>query len=293
MRTALIAIVLAGPTLASATDLTGRELALLRIVIRQQFQSDVHAAHSFGDDLRKDRVAPLELVSADPNVVDQLYGIMTNETNDPYRRFNAARALAYLGDRRCMDILSKTLAGDFAMTSSGFELSEAALCLLYLGYDLPGDFLFTRVPNPLYSELNALLEDPNRPARPIPLYTERYDVSPEPNLPYTKEQVEQIVAQHFGLFSAAVRGPLLTGDVEQRELQLTLDLIAAHVLADAIRVPFPDRHTRWENFTKQMCPDDVMYYFVPGENSPSSIMMEGYVLIRDGRVVAQIATIGP
>ena len=291
MRTALIAILLAGPTLTSATELTGRELALLRIVIRQDFQSDVYTAHRLGDDLRKDRVSPLELVSADPNVVEKLYGIMTDETSDHYKRFNAARALAYLGDCRCVDILSKTLAGEFAMTSSGFELSEAALYLLYLGHDFPDDFLFTRVPNPLYPELNALLDDPNRPAGPTSLYSERYDFSSDPNLPYTKEQVEQIIAQHFGMFSVEVRGPLLIGDVEQRELQWTLDMIAAHVLEDAIRTPFAYCYSQWEDFKKQWRASDLIYYFTPGI-SPSSIWMEGYVLLREGAVVAQIVTRG-
>lgn len=291
MRTALIAILLAGPTLTSATELTGRELALLRIVIRQSIQSDVHVAHVLDDDLRKDRVSPLELVSADPNVVEQLHGIMTDETNDAYKRFNAARALAYLGDRRCVDILSKTLAGEFAMTSSGFELSEAALCLLYLEYDFPDDFLFTRVPNALYPELNALLDSPNRWGGPTSLYSERYDFSSDPNLPYTKEQVEQIVAQHLGWFSAAVSGPLLIGEVEQRELQLTLDLIAAHVVEDAIRAPFASCYSQWENFKKQVRPGDLIYYFTPGM-SLSSIWMDGYVLLRDGAVVAQIVIRG-
>lgn len=292
MRTALIAILLAGPTLTSATELTGRELTLLRIVIRQRFQSDVHAAHRLDDEEREDRVAPLGLVSADPNVVEQLHSIMTDETGDPYKRFNAARALAYLGDQRCIDILSKTLAGEFAGTSSCFELSEAALCLLYLGYDFPDDFLFTRVPNRLYPALNVFLEDPNRPAGPLSFYPERYDFSSDPNLPYTKEQVEQVVAQHFGWFSAAVSGPLLIGEVEQRELQQTLDLIAAHALEDVIRAPFPGRYSQWEDFEKQARAGGLIYYITPGM-SPSSVMMAGYVLIRDGRVVAQIMTIGP
>lgn len=291
MRTALIAILLAGPTLTSATELTGRELALLRIVIRQEFQSEVHTAHGLSDELRKDRVSPLELVSADPNVVKQLYGIMTDETDDPYKRFNAARALAYLGDPRCVDILSKTLAGEFAMSSSGFELPEAAVCLLYVGYDFPDDFLFTRVPNPLYPELNALLDSPNRWGGPTSLYSERYDFSSDPNLPYTKEQVEQIVAQHFGMFCVEVRGPLLICDVEQRELQQTLDLIAAHVLEDAIRVPLAGCYSQWEDFKKQWRASDLIYYFAPGV-SPSSIWMDGYVLLRDGAVVAQIVTRG-
>ena len=55
MRTALIAIRLASPALTSATELTGRELALLRIFIRRDFQSEVHNAHKLGDELRKER----------------------------------------------------------------------------------------------------------------------------------------------------------------------------------------------------------------------------------------------
>jgi hypothetical protein len=97
MNAGLLTMILAGSALSSATDVTGRELALLRVILRQSMSAGQHTAQERGDALTKDRVSPLGLVSNDPNL-DELHGIMTSETNDEYKRFNAARAMAYLGD---------------------------------------------------------------------------------------------------------------------------------------------------------------------------------------------------
>ncbi len=292
MRTAWVAIVLAGAALAPAAELTGRELALMRVILRQSMSMDLHAAHETGDALRIDTASPLGLVSNDPNT-DELCQIMTDEANDPYKRFNAARALAYLGDQRCVDILTETLAGAFAQTSSGFEQSEAAACLLYLGGELPETFLFTRLANPLYAEWNALLDDPNDSVALLAPYSERYDSASDANLPYTKDEVEQIVAEHFRQFSVGVVGPLVTADVEQIELQMILNRVEAGRFDAMLRVPFPGWYDHWRDFEQQMGPDDLLYYFDPGpEPSPDSIIRVGYVLIRDGKVVAELLTFG-
>jgi len=290
MNAVLMTIVLAGSTWASATQVTGRELALLRVILRESMSMDRHAACESSDALRKDRVSPLDLVLNDPNV-DALHKIMTNEANDSYKRFNAARALAYLADMRCIDILKKALAGEFAVSSSGFEQSQAAACLLYLDYDFPKDFLFTRLPNPLYPELNALLEDPNQPlmppGRPVPQYSERYVFSPDPNLPYTNEQVEKVATQYLNM-SVGVFGPLSTGDVQQVELQFILDLTATHESSDLLRLPFADRYDAWRDFKKQMRSGDLLYFFASDGMSPSSVFLKGYVLIRGGQVAAHL-----
>jgi len=283
-------MVLAGSALASATELTGRELALVRVILRQDMSMDQHAAYDANDALMKDRVSPLGLVSNDPNL-DEIHRIMTDEANDEYKRFNAARALAYLGDMRCIDILAKTLAGKFAMTSSGFEQSKAAACLLYLEYDFPEDFLFTRLPNPLDPEFNVFLEDPNNPTSSEMPYSERYDFCSDPNVPYTNQRVAAIVAADlFGGYRdcVRVRGPLTIADAEQRDLQLGLDKIAYWGTSDFARVPFWELEDEWRAFKKQMRAGDLIYFF---KLSMELIRHEwGYVLIRDGAAVAKIKT---
>lgn len=292
MNAVLLTVVLAGSALASATELTGRELALMRVILRRSMSVDQHAAYERGDALTKGRVSPLGLISNDPNL-DELHEIMTSEANDEYKRLNAARALAFLGDTRCIDILARTLAGEFAMTSSGFGQSHAAACLLYLGCDLPKDFLFTRLPNPLYPELNVLLEDPNHPTGPTRMYSERYDYSSDPNLPYTGTQIATIVTASFVYLQrpVKVRGPLTVADIEQRELQFTLDLIAELSIPDWTRVPFRGLEEDWLGFKKQMRAGDLIYYFTTDDVDWRLLAgAEGYVLIREGKVVDMIVT---
>ncbi len=296
MNTILATMVLAGSVFTSATDLTGRELALLRVILRQSMRTDQHAAYESGDALTKDRFSPLELAMSDPNV-EAIHEIVTNEANDEYKRLSAARALAYLGDKRCIDILAKTLAGKFAMTSSCTEQSQAAACLLYLGYDFPKDFLFTKLANPLYPELNAFLPDPNEspippipPIWPQPQYSERYVfTAPDPNFPCPIEQVEKVVAQYVHTPVGAL-GPLSVGDVEQAELQLVLDLTATDKRSDLLRLPFADRYDAWQDFKDQMCAVDFLYFFGSGGMTPSSVFIQGYVLIRNGEVAGHFPT---
>jgi len=292
MNATMLVMVLAGSALTSATQVTGRELALLRVILRQSMSMDRCTAHEKGDALRMDRVSPLGLVSNDPNL-DELHEIMMSETNDEYKRFNAARALAYLGDSRCIDTLAKTLAGEFAVSSSCIEQSQAGVCLLYLNYDFPKDFLFTRLPNAVYPELNALLEDTNHPTGPTMMYSERYDSVSDSNLPYTNDQIAVVVTASFGYapYSARVRGPLTVADIEQRELQFILDLTAEVDNLRWTRVPFCGLEEDWLAFKKQIRAGDLIYYFTAPEIYWSGLAgAEGYVLIREGKIAEMIVT---
>jgi hypothetical protein len=292
MNVGLLVIVLGGSALASATQVTGRELALLRVILRQSMSMDQHVAYEKGDALRKDRVSPLGLISNDPNL-DELGKIMTDEANDEYKRFNAARAMAFFGDARCIDILTKTLAGEFAVSSSCIEQSHAAACLLYLGYEFPKDFLFTRLPNAQYGELNALLDDPNQTAWPAAMYSERYNYSSDPNLPITNEEVGILVRKALGhpIGPVTARGPLWIADVEQRELQSILDTAAERPPLEWIRIPLWDMRDEWLSFKKRMSAGGLLYYFTTDAIDWSMLGgREGYVLIREDKVAEMIVT---
>lgn len=293
MNAAFLAIVLTGSVWASAAQVTGRELALLRVILRQSMSADQHAAYESGDALMKDRTSPLGLVSNDPNT-DALHGIMTDEANDPYKRLSAARVMAYFGDTRCIDLLVKTLAGEFAPSSSGFAQSEAGACLLYLGYDFPKDFLFTRLPNALYPELNALLEDPEQPTEPpYPLYSERYNLARDPNLPYADKEIStQIMRELPRMEPVKIRGPLSVADVMQREVQRSLDEIVSFGMSPWLRIPSAGFYDDWQAFTSQMEAGDLIYYFTTDEMDWSLLGgREGYVLIHEGRIVTMLITI--
>jgi hypothetical protein len=157
MKKILVLITLSITVFAHGSELTIYEKVLLKKVLGQDMSMDVYVAGTLDDDLRKDRVSPLSQALSDCNSANTLIQIMNDENNDVYKRFNAARGLAYLDDVNAVDILENTLLHGFAMTSSGFEQSEAASCLLYVGHDFPEDFLFSRLPNALFPELDIFL----------------------------------------------------------------------------------------------------------------------------------------
>jgi len=286
MRLLTFLILLVGPSLACATELTGRELALLRVILKQDMQSDVRAAVAEPNYVDANDVAPLETALGRCPDADDLHAVMTDAANPPFRRFNASRALAYLGDRRCMKMLSDIAGGDLVLSASAFEQSKAALCLLYLGYDFPAHFLFTRLPNPLYPELNLLLDPPADLNPPNPLYSVRYD-APDP--PYAKEQIEAAVLARLGPYELEIRGPLTTLDVEYRELQRDMEHLAAYKpVSPWISVECWDE---WQSFKAQMREGDLLYYFITDEISWSLLGgCEGYVLIREGQVAHLLVT---
>jgi hypothetical protein len=266
--------------------LTGRELALLRVILRQDMRADVRAAVAEPNYVDANDVAPLETALGRCPSIEDLNDVMTDEANPPFRRFNASRALAYLGDRRCMKRLWDIAGGDLVLSASSFEQSKAALCLLYLGYDFPAHFLFTRLPNPLYPELNLLLDPPADLNPPNPLYSVRYD-APDP--PYSKEQIEAVVLARLGPYELEIRGPLTTLDVEYRELQRDMEQQAAFErVSPWISV---ECWEEWQSFKAQMRKGDLLYYFITDEISWSLLGgREGYVLVREGQVVHLLVT---
>jgi len=285
MRVLAFVIVLVGGVSVYGTELTGRELALLRVVLRQDMQSDVAAAAAATDDVRTERVGPLErALEPCPSVAD-LNDVMTDETADEQTRLNAARGLAYLGDDRCVETLSQTLAGAFATTSSGFEQSKAGLCLLYLLHDFPPHFLFTHLPNPLFPELNTLLDPPRESW--APLYTTRYD---DPNAPYSKDEIEAaFFAWLDAPFDVEIRGPLTVMDMDQRERQLELDMAVAS--GRWVEMPPWLCWCDWQDFEAEMQSGDLIYYFISDEMSwPGLYGLEGYILVREGQVVDVLIT---
>ncbi len=274
MNTALLGVVLVGSALTSGTELTCNDLVLLRVILRQDMAMDARAARAYGDDLGKERASPLELTDA-----QELHAIMADATSDEYKRFNAARVLAYLGDHASEDILNRTLAGEFAMTSSEVEKSSAALCLLYLQCDFPENFAFSRLANTRYPELDALIKKPSQPA--------------DPNVPYSDEQVEAIIGKYIGFgWSFEVRGPLSVIEVEQEALLDILCGIATyHDMKSIPRLPFGYINRAWEGFKSEVRAGDLIYYFISDEQSWQALCgTEGYALIRNAEVVAMIVT---
>jgi hypothetical protein len=274
MNTVLVGLMLAGSTLTTATNLTCNDLLLLRVILRQDLAQDARAAREHGDDLQKDRAAPLELTK-----VEELQAILVDAASDEYKKLNAARKLAYLGDHAGVDILSRTLAGEYAMTSSGMEQSRAGLCLLWLQCDLPENFAFSRLANSLYPELDALLPKASQPA--------------EPNVPYSKEEMEAIIGKFIGLGCCGeVRGPLSVAEVEQEALIDTLCEIAEyHDMRSIPRLPFAYINDAWEELKSEVRAGDLIYFFTSDEESWWALCgREGYALIRDGKVVAMIVT---
>jgi hypothetical protein len=274
MNTVLASLILAGSTLTSATNLTCDDLVLLRVILRQDLAQDAYVARVQGDDVSKDRAAPLGLTS-----VEELQAILADAASDEYKKFNAARKLAYLGDHAGVDILSQALAGEFAMTSSEMERSHAGLCLLYLQCDFPENFAFSRLANSLYPELDALLPKPSQPA--------------EPNVPYSEAEVEAIIGEFIGLGrSAEIRGPLSVAEVEQEALVDILCGIAEyHDMRSIPRLPFGYINGAWEELRSEVRAGDFIYSFTSDQESWQGLYgIEGYALIRDGEVVGVIVT---
>ena len=76
-----------------------------------------------------------------------------NNHSDDIVRLNAARALAYRGNKSGLELLKKCAAGEMIMTSSLFEVNAAALALLILDEELPDKYSETGVADSLYLKL--------------------------------------------------------------------------------------------------------------------------------------------
>lgn len=280
MKALVSAILLTGSSLTTATNLTGNELTLLRIILRQDMARDVAAANASNDTLSKERTTPLRLVSNDPNKSDwsTLRTTVADPNADEHRRFNAARVLAYFGDRVNVDILSKTVQGRFA-TGADEEKGKAALCLVYLECDLPEGFAFSRLASPLYPELDVFVKKPSQAV--------------DANAPYTAEQVQAMVGQFLGMGrSFEVRGPLSIAEVETEELiELLFDIALYHDKRSIPRLPFAYMNDAWQAFTGQIRTGDLIYFFTSDKASWRGLFgREGYALIRDGKVVNVLIT---
>lgn len=137
-----------------AAGLPPREHAVVKLLIKQHFLLALSREGSGKLDVN----SPYRLALYGAENADKLKAILADETRDEYVRLAAAEGLAYLGDNSGTRVLEKSLFGKFALTNSTHEKSEAALSLLFLGYTFPKTFLFSRLVNPLYPELDVLLE---------------------------------------------------------------------------------------------------------------------------------------
>jgi hypothetical protein len=280
MKTLVLAILLTGPSFTTATDLTCNDLALLRVILRQDMARDAYAASVQSDALNRDRAAPLKLVSNDPNQSDwdTLRAIVVDPNADEHRRLNAARVLAYFGDRVSVDMLSKTVQGRFA-AGRDEERGKAALCLVYLECDLPEGFAFSRLANPLYPELDVFVKKSSQPL--------------DANVPYTADEVQAMIGKSFGTNqSFEVRGPLSVAEVEQEMLMEVLCAIADYNDMRSIpRLPSSWMGEAWHDFKAEIRAGDLIYFFTSDKASWRALIgREGYALIRDGKVVDMLIT---
>jgi hypothetical protein len=280
MRTLVLAILLGGPVLPAATELTCNDLALLRVILRQDMARDACAANVQSDALDQERAAPLTLVSNEPNQSDwdTLRALVADPNADEYRRLNAARVLAYFGDRGSVDLLSKTVQGRFA-AGRDEDKGKAALCLVYLECDLPEGFAFSRLAHPRYPELDIFVKKSNPPV--------------DANAPYTAEEVQAMIGR-FGMAGFfEVRGPLSLAEVEQEMLMEVLCAIANYNFMGSLpRLPSAGwMGEDWSDFKKDIRADDLIYFFTSDKESWHGLIgREGYALIRGGKVIRVLIT---
>jgi hypothetical protein len=271
-------ILLAVCTVTAAAKPTGNELMLLRMTLRQEVTADVQAAAQSADAVEQARTAPLEAILAGVPDRNALYVTMTDPANDTAQRFNAARALAYLGDARSIPVLTSTLQGQSRLAAGGTEKSKAALCLLYLGYDFAPDFAFSKIPTPLYAELDALIKAPSPPLSTSSVYT--------------SEQLQATLKLYLATaYLVNVWGPLAVLEVEQESLASLLRSAAEGSGAYTLRIPFGMQAYEWEDFKAQIRKTDLIYHFRSEDAAwAAHDGCEGYALFRGGQVVATLLT---
>lgn len=278
MKALISLTILVGSAAASAAALTGNELVLLRMILRQEMAADVQAAGGLTGMAAGSRAAPLQTALLEIPRVHELHAIVADHMQDTITRFNAARALAYFGDTRSIEFLSGVLGGQSRYFANGTEQGRAALCLLYLGCDLPDGFAFSKLTPALYPELDALLDKP--------------DGRLEPSSPYSKVQLETAIALYLASgYPVTVRGPLCVLTAEQEALATVLCDVAEHDRTDVVRVAFGNQAYEWEEFKDQIREGDLLYHFRSDDDAwQAQEGSEGYALIRRGEVVALILT---
>lgn len=148
-------------SISHSAELSARETVLVRVILGQQIKMRLHLWQQSETGKENPQKHPFAIALS--NAKDKEQQLLTEFAALPERqRLAHAQALAYLGNDAGVDVLKMAafpskVMGPF-MTSSGFEISESALCLLYLESDFPDSFQFSKVPNPLYSELDELLK---------------------------------------------------------------------------------------------------------------------------------------
>jgi regulation of enolase protein 1 (concanavalin A-like superfamily) len=278
MKAMISLVVLLASGAISNAALTANELMLLRVVLRQDMTADVQAAATSTDPLAKNRVAPLETALLGVPNVQELLATTADETADLLKRLNAGRALAYFGDTRCIEFLATIPQRQSRSLEKGPARSQAALCLLYLGYEFPSDLAFRKLTPLTYPELDAFVREPTRSLSPSSLYT--------------GEELQATLALYLASpYSVIVRGPLSLVEVEQESLAVILRSIAKDGRTDALRIPFGDQYSEWQRFQAQVRTGDLVYGFTSEDAAwQAQKGSEGYALIRGGQVVTVILT---
>lgn len=168
--TVALGALLALTCVANAVELSDRERCLVKVVLGQQLKMRLRGWES--SEAAKDGSDKHPFALALSNAKDKEKRLLTEfETLPERKRLAHAQALAYLGNGAGRDVLKKAafptgIMGPFT-TSSGFEISESALCLLYLESDFPESFRFSKVPNAIYPELDELLKLHNQASEAI------------------------------------------------------------------------------------------------------------------------------
>lgn len=145
-----------------SAELSAREKVLVRVILGQQIKMRFHLWQQSEAGKKKASSHPFAIALS--NAKDKEQKLLKEFKALPERdRLRHAQALAYLGNNAGIEVLKEAafptkLMGAY-MTSSGFEISESALALLYLGFDFRDTFKFSKVPNALYPELDELLKE--------------------------------------------------------------------------------------------------------------------------------------
>lgn len=153
-----IFVMLFGITFASATELSVREKSIIKIIIRQDFQSKMQ----YMDKQLTTRNPFWIAMWGNKNTKEkQLLKAFKKIPMGKKTKLDYAQALAYIGNKEGIEVLKKATFNydnNPYLTNSGFEMSDSALCLLYLGFDFPENFKFSMLSNSKYPELDILLK---------------------------------------------------------------------------------------------------------------------------------------
>lgn len=153
-----IFVMLFGITFASATELSVREKSIIKIIIRQDFQSKMQ----YMDKQLTTRNPFWIAMWGNKNTKEkQLLKAFKKIPMGKKTKLDYAQALAYIGNKEGIEVLKQATFNydnNPYLTNSGFETSESAICLLYLGFDFPENFKFSMLSNSKYPELDILLK---------------------------------------------------------------------------------------------------------------------------------------